>query len=165
MWAVLDRFGLPFGWEEFLGKNIHCIENVLTLEFNVHCFFDNLDLWLESTVSVHDWVYLYRGSQSLHDQGIPHQYHVRTTPVASTSAPNQPITLPSHPDIPSPDSRLLKLHAVYCRVAHLSGAGESIDKIHRDMKDTRVLAEDGSSIDLLSYRLATLQTDEVTFKT
>jgi hypothetical protein len=38
-------------------------------------------------------------------------------------------------------------------VAHLSGAGEYINNILRDMETTRVLAKDGSSADLLNFRL------------
>jgi hypothetical protein len=38
-------------------------------------------------------------------------------------------------------------------VANLSGAGERIDKVIRDLEDIRVLAADGSSADVLNYAL------------
>jgi hypothetical protein len=39
-------------------------------------------------------------------------------------------------------------------VAHLSGAGECIDKICRDMDEDLVFAEDGTSADALAFALA-----------
>lgn len=65
-----------------------------------------------------------------------------------------PITLPTNHNIPAPDSRYLRLHAACAKVAHLSGAAEHIENILRDMEATRVLAKDGSSSDLLDFRLS-----------
>jgi hypothetical protein len=59
-----------------------------------------------------------------------------------------PITLP----VPSPE--LLALHAACAKVAHLSGAGEQIDKFDRDLDDLRVLAPDGSSSSVLAHALS-----------
>jgi len=42
-------------------------------------------------------------------------------------------------------------------VSHLSGAGEYIDNILRDVETTRVLVKDGSSADLLNFRLSDAQ--------
>jgi hypothetical protein len=53
-----------------------------------------------------------------------------------------------------PDPRYLALHAACARVAHLSGAGEHIDAIDRDLKSTRVLASNGSSTGLLEAALS-----------
>jgi hypothetical protein len=47
----------------------------------------------------------------------------------------------------------VRLHAAACRVAHLSGAGEYLEMVFRKMEETRVLASDGSSVDVLSYAL------------
>lgn len=55
--------------------------------------------------------------------------------------------------LPLPDPRYLRMHATCAKVAHLSGAAEYIDVIFRDMEDTRVLATNGSSAELLSYAL------------
>jgi len=38
-------------------------------------------------------------------------------------------------------------------VAHLSGAGEYIDQVFREMEEIRVLARDGTSADVLSTAL------------
>ncbi|KZP20503.1 hypothetical protein FIBSPDRAFT_742124, partial [Athelia psychrophila] len=55
-----------------------------------------------------------------------------------------------------PDPRYLKLHAACAQVAHLSGAAKYIDNILRDLEEIRVLANDGSSADLLDFQLSPL---------
>jgi len=57
------------------------------------------------------------------------------------------------PRLSLPDPRYLRVHAACAKVANLSGAGECIDKIIRDLEDIRVLAADGSSADVLNYAL------------
>ena len=58
--------------------------------------------------------------------------------------------------LPLPDPRLLALHAVCVRVAHMSGAAEALDELDRDIEDALVLAEDGASANLLYMRLSPL---------
>ena len=65
------------------------------------------------------------------------------------------VTFSSHvPDARLPDGKLLTLHAVCARVAHLSGAAEAIDEWEQDAEDIRVLAFDGSSARLLDHLIA-----------
>ena len=52
-----------------------------------------------------------------------------------------------------PNPKFLALHATCCRVAHLSGASEYYEKVLRDIEDSSVLSEDGSSFDLLQSAL------------
>jgi hypothetical protein len=58
-----------------------------------------------------------------------------------------PIILTNHAanNIPLPDPRYLALPAACASVAHLSGAGEYIDKVLRDIERIGVLANDGPS--------------------
>ncbi|KAH9175942.1 hypothetical protein EDB89DRAFT_1847074 [Lactarius sanguifluus] len=64
------------------------------------------------------------------------------------------ITLTSEdPRLPLPNPDYLEIHAACCRVAHLSGAGEYMDKVLEDLEDTRVLSEDGSTAHMLSFAL------------
>lgn len=51
--------------------------------------------------------------------------------------------------LPLPDPRYLALHAACAKVAFLSGAGEYIETVDRDIYTTKVLANDGSSMNLL----------------
>ena len=62
-------------------------------------------------------------------------------------------TSPSPNTLPVPDPELLALHAVCAKVAHLSGAGEHIDKLNEDLEDLDALACDGASSDVLSHAL------------
>ena len=48
---------------------------------------------------------------------------------------------------------LIALHATCCKVAHLSGAAEYIDRVYRDAERMDVLANDGTAGDMLSYML------------
>ena len=49
------------------------------------------------------------------------------------------------PELPS--RGLIGLRAACVRVAHMSGAAEQDDEIHRDEEDTKVMAKDGSTED------------------
>ncbi|KAJ7710846.1 hypothetical protein B0H17DRAFT_914779, partial [Mycena rosella] len=57
---------------------------------------------------------------------------------------------------PLPEPRLLVLHAVCVRVAHMSGAAQALDDFDRDVEDTLVLARDGASANLLYMKLSPL---------
>ncbi|KAL0959469.1 hypothetical protein HGRIS_011179 [Hohenbuehelia grisea] len=46
-WTVLARFGYTDFLEELNGTNIHRLSNLLTLDTNVHGWFDKLWLWFE----------------------------------------------------------------------------------------------------------------------
>ena len=59
----------------------------------------------------------------------------------------------AHPDLPLPNPAYLRIHAACCRVAHLSGAGEYMDKIREELEDTRVLSNDDPSAHILSFAL------------
>lgn len=55
---------------------------------------------------------------------------------------------------PPPDPRLLTLHAICARVAHMSGAAEFFDQLQWDADEMEVLAFDGSSAPLLDSLLS-----------
>jgi hypothetical protein len=58
--------------------------------------------------------------------------------------------------LPLPSQHLLALHAACAQVAHLSGAGEYVDRILEDMEEISVLAHDGTSSEVLHHALMTL---------
>jgi hypothetical protein len=58
--------------------------------------------------------------------------------------------------LPLPLLEYLKIHAACARVAHLSGAGEHIDKILRELEHTKVLPDDGASAEALEHALLPL---------
>jgi hypothetical protein len=59
-------------------------------------------------------------------------------------------------NLPLPKPEYLRLHALCAQVAHLSGAAEVVDRIldHVYEGSTKVLAEDGSSWDVLNVLLS-----------
>jgi len=59
----------------------------------------------------------------------------------------------TNPAFSLPDPRYLRIHAACAKVAHLSGAGEYVDAVFRDMESIRVLATNGSSAEALGYAL------------
>lgn len=60
---------------------------------------------------------------------------------------------PTSIKLPLPDHRYLQLHATCARIAHLSGASEYLNRVFRDMERVSVLANDGSSANVLSNAL------------
>ena len=64
-------------------------------------------------------------------------------------------------NLPVPSSELLALHATCCKVAHMSGAAEYIEKVYKDADAMGVLAFDGASSDILSFKLMSLASVDV----
>ena len=56
-------------------------------------------------------------------------------------------------DLELPNPVYLRLHAAVCRIAHMSGAAGYMDLFDRELENTRVLAYDGSSAELLASQL------------
>ncbi|SJL09268.1 uncharacterized protein ARMOST_12645 [Armillaria ostoyae] len=66
--------------------------------------------------------------------------------------------------LPLPSPAYLAIHAACCRVAHLSGAADYVEKVFREEEEIRervggmcILAEDGSSMDLFEQYIAAVQ--------
>ncbi|KAF8141731.1 hypothetical protein EV363DRAFT_1392173 [Boletus edulis] len=129
--AILDMFGHSALSEELRGQGIHCLENVLTLCDGLHKNFDHLRLWFEPIVV----------TQRFRQTGL------QDVITLTSSDPE---------NLPLPSAEYLAIHACCSRVANLSGAAGYLDRIYRDRDEIRVLAEDGSSADLLEYLLLPL---------
>ncbi|KAF9048385.1 hypothetical protein BDP27DRAFT_1243265, partial [Rhodocollybia butyracea] len=136
--AVLARFG--YNVNNLDGPKIHSLFNVMTLnlvKLAVHNSFDQLILWFEATQT-------------------PRRYEIKhLDPFDADLANISPFTTFAtlEPSLSLPDPALLALHATCAKVAHLSGAGEYIDRVQRDLQHLDVLAEDGGSSDILFHAL------------
>ena len=54
-----------------------------------------------------------------------------------------------------PDPRYLEIHAACCKVAHVSGAAEFLDRAVRDVEESPgTLAEDGGSAHALAWAIS-----------
>lgn len=156
VWTIMERYGDVLVPDELNGSDIHRLENIITMETAKHDLFDTLQLWLEATVRQQ---YLRicesRAELRLNLQQTLNRYKVccvypdliRRIPQFVT------LTSPNVTNLPVPSPRYLRLHVSCCRVAHLSGAGECIDKIFGDMNEGLVLAADGASADALAFAL------------
>ncbi|KAI9440706.1 hypothetical protein H4582DRAFT_1938896 [Lactarius indigo] len=137
VWAILSCFGYKDLPESLKRSGIHGLDNVMTLDPSCHDWFDSLLLWFEAV------------------EGSPNTYTIKATDMAYLTlckADDSRITLTSaSPDLHLPNPVFLEIRAACCRVAHLSGAGEYMDKVLEDLEDTYVLSEDSSSAHVLSF--------------
>ncbi|TEB29348.1 hypothetical protein FA13DRAFT_1815454 [Coprinellus micaceus] len=82
--------------------------------------------------------------------GPANTYLIRTMLPLRGLTTTEIIFTSSDPALELPDRRYLKLHAAICRVAHMSGVAEYMDKHDRDLEELSVLAPDGSSAELFT---------------
>ncbi|KAG2008082.1 hypothetical protein CC2G_013552 [Coprinopsis cinerea AmutBmut pab1-1] len=131
VWTVLERFGYGELLDQLNGPGIHRLDNVMALSLEVHEPFESLVFWLPNTYDI----------QSLYP---PELLGLPKTVRFESSDPER---------LPLPNPRCLEIHAACAKVAHLSGAAEYLENVLRDYEETRVLAEDGTSAELLSHLL------------
>ncbi|PBK95504.1 hypothetical protein ARMGADRAFT_1164063 [Armillaria gallica] len=134
---VVERFADISIVKELNQNNIHKPENTFTVSPEFHGPFDELQF-------------------SLHPVG-PDTYEIHTYPSdlnAEYGLPDR-VTLKDATGgkIPLPAVVYFQLHDVCAKIAHLSGAGEVVEQLFRDLEDVQVLAEDGGSHYLLSLAL------------
>lgn len=94
-------------------------------------------------------------------QDAPHTYRVCTAMDSIRLVPGgslpEHVTFSTATDVPLPRREYLALHALCCEVAWMSGAAEYIMDIERRIGDTKVLAKDGSTVDLLMAALSAVE--------
>jgi hypothetical protein len=151
-WPFLKSFG--YHVVKISGFKVHSLYNVMTMEKNTHDWFDRLYLWFEPMVGVTIINYSCPNATP-RPRKVENRYRVKTTRAGfQRSVPDEVTFTSSDPSIfPYPSPQLLGLHAACAKVAHLSGAGEYIDKFDSDADDLDVLATDGSSSDVLTHAL------------
>ncbi|CCL99836.1 uncharacterized protein FIBRA_01860 [Fibroporia radiculosa] len=139
VWAVMERFGYTRLYSELNGNLVNRLENVLTLQADMHHLFDILELWFEATDK-------------------PYTYNI-VSPDPVYIPPNAKRTVvfktPDPEKLPLPLQLYLNIHAACCRVANLSGASKYIDNVMRELEYASVLSNDGGSAELLEHALLT----------
>jgi len=147
--------GIPS--EDLNGESINRLENVMTLSVDVQKSFGDMDIWLEPIdASLFPLSRLTQEVTKSNTQGYLNSYRFRKSyPLAENISDGSVITFTSaNPDLPLPDRRYLGLHAACAKIAHASGAAEAINWYMRDLENTNVLAEDGSSTKTLEHALS-----------
>ncbi|KAK0207730.1 hypothetical protein IW262DRAFT_1469067 [Armillaria fumosa] len=138
--AIIEWFaGIPI-LEELNQNDIHRPENTFTIANGLHATFNRLSFSLcpvDDDNNTHE-IHTHPPNRNAR-YGLPDR-------VTLTDATNGKIPLPNH--------CYFRLHHACVTIAHLSGAGEVVEQLFRDMEDLKVLAEDGGSNHLLSLALS-----------
>ncbi|KAF8058718.1 hypothetical protein FPV67DRAFT_1427977 [Lyophyllum atratum] len=133
---VIQRFGGVSIAEELLGQAAHRLENILTLDLNLHASFAALAVWFEST-------------------SVPNQYRVEAAHPGFLLDMNRLVTFTStDTSLPLPCPRYLALHAACAKASHLSGVRVLNIRISLNVDSTRAMASGGGSADLLAAALS-----------
>ncbi|KDR75041.1 hypothetical protein GALMADRAFT_140593 [Galerina marginata CBS 339.88] len=149
MWSAIERFAGDMITQDFKGKDVNCLDNVLTLESNKNNLFDELKIWFEEVRGPDCNIY-------------PHQYRIGSANPFTQLMDVSPIINLNTPDkdnLPLPNPRYLRIHAACARVAYLSGVGKYIDDILAGIERRLAPALDGFDADVLS--LASLLSDKI----
>ena len=111
------------------GTDIDRPRNAITLSLEMHRLFGNFEIFFERV-----------------DNNTADTYQIQAFHPFLVARLQFPVrrTLFSHPSIDPPLERLLRLHSAIGHILHLSGAGEYINVILKDMEDGAV-QEDGST--------------------
>ena len=157
MWSIPEIFGHENIIEDLAGDRINRLENIVSMNASSHLLFDDLRLWLkpvEVRLSSLSLSWLHIGQQD-----APHTYRVCTAKDSLRNVPPLPeqVTFATVTDLPLSHCGYLALHALCCEVAWMSGATEHIMDIERRMDNTKVLANDGSIVDLLMSALSAVE--------
>ncbi|PBK78873.1 hypothetical protein ARMSODRAFT_1078338 [Armillaria solidipes] len=126
-WTIIKYFGFPEVLQELKGENIHRLENILTLEYNL------------LTISLYGWSpHLHNGGALLDLWKLPHFVEFTST----------------RSDLPLPSKEYLGIHAACYRVAHMSGAVEYLNLLEDDDRFKSKIRSYGSDFgDVLAARL------------
>ncbi|KAG2014398.1 hypothetical protein CC2G_011218 [Coprinopsis cinerea AmutBmut pab1-1] len=148
VWTILEEFGYNHILQELNGDRVNRLENVMTLAKDVHSDFDALAIWLVPSDDPNAEPNTYKLESSL-------PFLLQAYPRVVRFQSSDPGNLP----LPSP--RYLEIHASCAKIAHLSGANVYVDGVMRDCEDLAVLADDGSSAELLKHLLIQTRPREV----
>ncbi|KAH8828859.1 hypothetical protein DL96DRAFT_1595805, partial [Flagelloscypha sp. PMI_526] len=133
VFAVLKCFG--YDVIQLDGDRVHSLFNVMTMSYDYRDHFNRLRIWFERT-------------------NTPNCYTCQTCMEIIQVPDMITFTTPDATKLPLPRPELLALHGTCAKVAHLSGAGEYVDRILKDLETVDELAADGTSSDLLYHALA-----------
>lgn len=119
-------------------NNMHRPYNAITLSLAMHQRFGQFHIFFEPVPDAPPHTHTYRIDKLVH---LGKRFPVTRT-------------LYTHPSIDPPSQRLLALHSAIGHVLHLSGAGEYIQVLLRDMEDGVVRGDGSTQLgDLLSIAL------------
>ncbi|RDB27062.1 hypothetical protein Hypma_005162 [Hypsizygus marmoreus] len=134
--GVIEHYGDVSITQELLGQAAHRLENILTLDANLHASFTGLSVWFELT-------------------SVPNQYRVEAAHPGFLLGIDRLVTFTSADTrLPLPSPRYLALHAACAKAAHLSGVRVVNYKISSNIHSSRTMANGGESAELLAAALS-----------
>ena len=144
----VDWFGQVSLPDELNGSHIHRLENFITMNATKRGMFG----WLEETASqglLHNtrlFCFFLKDIQITRGPWTPNCYRPNAvaSPFLSGIPPFVTFTF-TNAALPLPSSHYLRLQALCARVAHLSGAGQYIETVSRELEEICVLVNDGTS--------------------
>ncbi|KIP05750.1 hypothetical protein PHLGIDRAFT_128669 [Phlebiopsis gigantea 11061_1 CR5-6] len=142
MYSLLKAFGYPHCFYELNGANIHRLQNILTLEKNMHEHFDTLNLWFEPVGNEDSYQYQTCLANPLFGLSVDKNEYGHGCIVKL--GPND--------NLPAPSREYLALHAACCRVAHASGAAGYLDESDRRFEEVHMITS-SDDLDALNGRL------------
>lgn len=118
------------------GPKIDSPMNALTLTLDYHRLLDEFQICFEWTGSPHEYSI----------DSLEHSSFLRDPlfPVTRT------LTLSPSRTIDPPDTKILRVHCAIAHIMKLSGAGEYIERILRDMEDADVKADGSTNLGYLT---------------
>ncbi|KZP12565.1 hypothetical protein FIBSPDRAFT_754773, partial [Athelia psychrophila] len=134
VWGIIGRFSGIWIEDELNGEKLHRLSNIMTMTMGTRAMFDGLSLWFEENT-----LDTYNVCATL--AGIL----INLPPVVTFATTDPALALP--------DKRYLKLHAIVCRVAWMSGASEYMRRYDAEHEERKFLARDGSSAEFLTTKL------------
>ncbi|KAG8833547.1 hypothetical protein FRC17_010518 [Serendipita sp. 399] len=138
-WDIVSWFG-NIDLEGLNGPNINRLDNIIILSQSAHSYFDNLEMWLDEVPEFKNRYKVYL---------IP-DYRLNTL------KPEVQFTTSDADQLPVPNPAYLRLHAACAKIAYMSGIADIIHDLETKMEEMDVLAADGSSVDVLQYKLAAI---------
>ncbi|KAG8816345.1 hypothetical protein FRC17_000360 [Serendipita sp. 399] len=136
-WKIISWFG-NIDRKDLDGQNINRLDNIATLSQMTRSFFDQLKLCFDEFPGFENRYKVQKYGPTLFDPSIKSEVEFMA---------------PNAETMPLPNPAYLRLHAACAKIAYMSGAGEIIHNLEREIVDMGVLAADGSSVDYLQYRL------------
>jgi hypothetical protein len=160
VWAVLSMFTDVNLAELLAGDLIHRLENIMIMHQTCHRAFGELLLWLKPVEVRTSDLFPFWHFSYVRPQGLQDTYRVYESEEGWKAEIGIPdiVSFSTKTAFPLPSPALLALHALCCEVAWMSGAAEYITDIERRMDETLVLANDGSTADVLMGVLAFVET-------
>ncbi|KAI1795684.1 hypothetical protein LXA43DRAFT_1167307 [Ganoderma leucocontextum] len=135
IWCALECFG-GISLANLMHAGINSLDNVITLSATLHRYFTALQVALEPIPDV------------------PNTYKVLTWgKVAPRLGLSKTVKLFTPTDVPLPNPAYLALHAAICKLVWASARAEELTAVLDDLEEVTLLAEDGSSANLINIAI------------